>query len=73
MEIQTISVSYTRKFNLGDFESLEVSDTAWAKLDRDDDESECMEELFNICKRQVFLAVKSILENNPYQQRKHKN
>jgi hypothetical protein len=37
MKIKTISVSYSRKFNLGDYNSLGLEVTYWADLDESDD------------------------------------
>tara|TARA_R100000306_G_C4282516_1_gene95837 strand:- start:301 stop:552 length:252 start_codon:yes stop_codon:yes gene_type:complete len=37
MKVKTISVTYGRKFNLGNYESAELSTTVWADLDREGD------------------------------------
>lgn len=39
MRVKTISVSYRRKFNLGDYNSLDLEATVWCDLDEGEDEA----------------------------------
>jgi len=43
MNIRTIAVSYTRKFNLGGFNSVDLSCSLWAQIDPEEDEDCCIE------------------------------
>lgn len=42
MNIRTIAVVYTRKFNLGNFNSTELSCSLWAQIDPEEDEDSCI-------------------------------
>jgi nitrogen regulatory protein PII-like uncharacterized protein len=42
MNIRTISVVYTRKFNLGNYNSSELSCSLWAQIDPEEDEDSCI-------------------------------
>jgi hypothetical protein len=42
MHITTIAVSYTRKFNLGNFNSVDLSCSLWAQIDAEEDEDCCI-------------------------------
>ncbi len=53
MRIQTISVDYERKINLGDFNSAVVGIHIWAHLDEDDVPGEVYEQLWSEAKEQV--------------------
>ncbi|MEJ6485244.1 hypothetical protein N0Y54_28695 [Nostoc punctiforme UO1] len=37
MKFTTVSVSYSRKFNLGDYESLELGCSLWAQVEDGED------------------------------------
>jgi len=50
MIIKTAAVEYRRKFNLGNYESIEISASLWANIQEDEDESAIMEYLFQTCK-----------------------
>jgi hypothetical protein len=41
MFIKTIAVGYSRKFNLGDFNSAELSVNVWASISKGEDEDVC--------------------------------
>jgi hypothetical protein len=43
MIVKTIGVSYTRKFNLGGYEHVELSCSMWARLSNYEDEIACTE------------------------------
>lgn len=53
MNIKTISVTYERKFNLGDYNSMTVGATAWADLEEGEDATHAYEELFSEVKETV--------------------
>lgn len=42
MNIRTIAVVYTRKFNLGGFNSVDLSCSLWAQIDPEEDEDCCI-------------------------------
>ena len=42
MNIRTIAVSYTRKFNLLNFNSVDLSCSLWAQIDPEEDEDCCI-------------------------------
>ncbi len=46
MKVKTISATYERKFNLGDFNSATVGATAWADLEECEDPVTAYAELF---------------------------
>jgi len=46
MRVKTISVTYERKFNLGDYNSASIGASAWADLDDRDDELDSWLQLF---------------------------
>ena len=43
MNIRTIAVTYSRKFNLGNFNSVDLSCSLWAQIDAEEDEDCCIE------------------------------
>lgn len=46
MQVKTISVTYERKWNLGDYQSATVGATAWADLDKDENSKAAFDALF---------------------------
>lgn len=42
MNIRTIAVVYTRKFNLGNYNLVELSCSLWAQIDPEEDEDCCI-------------------------------
>jgi len=42
MHITTIAVSYSRKFNLGNYNSVDLSCSLWAQIDAEEDEDCCI-------------------------------
>jgi hypothetical protein len=70
MNITTISVTYTRKVNLGDYESAEASVGYFAKLDNDDpDELEdevAMEVLIQKARNNVKAALEPVCKSSQY-------
>ena len=61
MIFKTISVTYGRKFNLDDYESLHVEQTLWADLDEGDDPADCQVELWDFAKQSVKCQVMPVL------------
>jgi predicted Zn-dependent protease with MMP-like domain len=53
MQITEISVEYKRTFNLGNFESVTLSERIVATFDENDDIDLCNQELFDMCKAKV--------------------
>ena len=53
MNVTTISVTYSRKFNLGDYNSAQIEYTCWAQLEPGDFLSECNSELWEMAKANV--------------------
>ena len=53
MKLKTVSVTYGRKFNLGDYNSATVDCTLWADLDDGEDEAQAMEALWTMAKNNV--------------------
>ena len=53
MQIKTIAVSYSRKFNLGDFNSVDLSCSLWAQIAAEEDEDACTQILQNKCREHV--------------------
>lgn len=67
MKLKTVSVTYGRKFNLGDYNSATVEMTAWADLDDDDDESAVMSALWTMAKNNVKTQALPILKKQAEQ------
>ena len=59
MHITTVSVEYRRKFNLGNYESLELGVSLYAKVDADEDSEAVAELLWQGAKASVTEAGKS--------------
>lgn len=53
MQITTISVTYGRKFNLGDYNSANVETQIWATLDESDDTAAAFDVLWAQAKGEV--------------------
>jgi hypothetical protein len=53
MHIKTIAVGYTRKFNLDNYNSLELKTELWATIDEEEDEETCMNILHDKCRESV--------------------
>lgn len=50
MKIDKLSVSYARKFNMGDYNSLSLEATTWADLESSDNPVDCLEVLQEMCR-----------------------
>lgn len=57
MRLKTISVTYDRKLNLGDFNSLHAAVTLWADLDEHDDEALAVEGLREMARNHVMAEI----------------
>lgn len=53
MQLKTVSVTYGRKFNLGDYNSATIDCTLWADLEEGDNEAEAMTALWEMAKNNV--------------------
>lgn len=53
MRLTTVSVTYGRKQNLGDFNSAHVECSLWAELDEGEDEAEAASALWQMAKSNV--------------------
>lgn len=53
MHIKTIAVGYSRKFNLENYNSLELYTHLWAAIAEDEDEEACMNILHDKCRESV--------------------
>lgn len=53
MQIRTIAVSYSRKFNLGNFNSVDLSCSLWAQIVAEEDEDACVQILQDKCREHV--------------------
>ena len=50
MNVKTISVTYERKFNLGDYNGAAIGVSLWADISDDEDENACLADLFTEAK-----------------------
>lgn len=66
MQINTVGVEYRRKFNLGNFESLELSISLYAKVDADEDADRVAEFLWHQAKASVKAQAAPALGNANY-------
>ena len=64
MDLKTVSVTYGRKFNLGDYNSATVDCTLWADLDVDEDEAAAMTALWEMAKNNVKAQALPLLQKN---------
>lgn len=55
MRVKTVSVTYARKFNLGDYNSAEVGCTVWADVDEGEAEQAVIEHCAATAKETVRL------------------
>jgi hypothetical protein len=53
MKVTTIAISYNRKFNLGNYNSVELSCAIWAQIDKEEDEETCIMILRDKCREHV--------------------
>lgn len=60
MKLKTISVTYSRKLNLGDYNSVHSEVSLWADLDEGDDEATAAEALRTMARNQVLLELSRV-------------
>ena len=65
MKIKTISVTYERKFNLGDYNSATCGCTAWADLEENDSVEDGLEILRLTCRESVKAQALPLVKNQP--------
>lgn len=53
MAIKTVSFTYGRKFNLGDYNSANIECTIWAELDEGQTEAEALAQCVTLAKQTV--------------------
>jgi len=53
MKITTIAFSYNRKFNLGNYNSVDLGCSLWAQIDPEEDEETCIMILRDKCRENV--------------------
>jgi hypothetical protein len=70
MEIKTISVTYHRKFNLGDYESVEIGCSLWGQIDPEEDADGATQFLFEQAKASVKEAAMPLIRTSSYQMQK---
>jgi hypothetical protein len=57
MQLKTISVTYERKLNLGDYNSLHAGVSLWADLEDGDDEATAADALRTMARNQVMIEL----------------
>lgn len=57
MKLKTVSVTYSRKLNLGDYNSVHSEVSLWADLEEGDDEAAAAEALRTMARNQVGLEL----------------
>ena len=67
MHITTVSVEYRRKFNLGNYERLELGVSLYAKVDADEDSEAVAELLWQQAKASVKAQANPVLKGVNYQ------
>ena len=73
MQINTVGVEYRRKFNLTNYESLELSISLYAKVDQDEDAEVVAELLWHQAKDSVKAQAAPVLKSINYKcQMQHK-
>lgn len=60
MKLKTISVTYGRKLNLGDFNSVHSEVSLWADLEDGDDEASAANALRDMARNQVMLELANL-------------
>lgn len=73
MKITTVSVTYSRKFNLGNYESLELGCSLWAQVEDGEDADGVTEFLYHQAKESVKIAAMPVLKTSEFQMSKAKS
>lgn len=71
MQVNTVGIEYKRKFNLGNYESLELSISLYAKVDPDEDSETVAEFLWEQAKASVKEQAAPVLKAVNYQAQVH--
>jgi hypothetical protein len=72
MKISTVSISYSRKFNLGQFESIDVGCSLWAQVEEEDADG-VVQFLYHQAKASVKEAAMPVIKANEFQISKAKS
>ena len=70
MKITTVSISYSRKFNLGSYESLNLGCSLWAQLEEEEEADGVVQYLYHQVKASVKNAAMPVLKASGYQTNK---
>ncbi len=73
MKIGTVSISYSRKFNLGNYESLELGCSLWAQVEEEEDAEGVVQFLYHQAKASVKSAAMPVIKANEFQINKAKS
>lgn len=63
-KVKTVSVTYERKQNLGDFSSANVGCTIWADVEDGEDLDQAMHNLWEMAKANVKMQLLPLTKNN---------
>lgn len=64
MNIRTIAITYIRKFNLGNFNSVDLSCSLWAQIDAEEDEDYCIAVLQDKAREAVRSEYRKVKSNS---------
>lgn len=65
MQVKTVSVTYGRKLNLGDYNSADISITIWADVKEDEDPQAALDGLFTQAKSTVKEQAMPLIKGVP--------
>lgn len=71
MQVTTVGIEYKRKFNLGNYESLELGITLYSKVDPDEDSEAVAQLLWEQAKASVKEQAAPVLKSVNYQAQVH--
>lgn len=71
MQVTTVDVEYKRKFNTGNYESLELSISLYSKVDPDEDSEGVAQLLWEQAKQSVKEQALPVLKSVNYQAQVH--
>ncbi|WP_193199662.1 hypothetical protein [Nostoc sp. MG11] len=73
MKISTMSISYSRKFNLGQFESIDIGCSLWAQVEDEENADGVVQFLYHQAKASVKEAAMPVIKANEFQINKAKS
>jgi predicted kinase len=73
MKIGTVSINYSRKFNLGHYESIELGCSLWAQVEDEEDADGVVQFLYHQAKAAVKEAAMPVIKANEFQISKAKS